>query len=405
MLVFWSIAAVLVLGVLLTLLRPLLWPDARLLDAAMAAKRDIFRQQLEELRQDEAHGLLAPEQCQAARAELQRRMLAELGDAGAPLPWLAPDRRTAVALLLLLPLVAVSIYLWLGTPQAITTAQQAPAHPQMTEHMRSAGDLEPLLDALRKKLQQAPDNGDGWALLARSYVELGRHTEAASAFERAAALLPGDAQLLADYADALAMAHGRVLTGKPETLVEQALKLEPDNVKALMLAATAAFDRQQYEQAIRHWRRLQQALPAEDPMQTEVVSWLEEARGLAGAAVANRDQALAPVSISGSVRLAPGVTLEPGAILFVYARAASGSPMPLAILRAAEPKLPFAYRLAAADAPMPGQALTAGQEVVLVARLSRSGEAKPQSGDLQGMSPPFKVDGRQVDIEIDHRLP
>ena len=404
MLTFWGIAAVLVIVVLLMLLRPLLWPDARLLDAAMAAKRDIFRQQLEELRQDLTHGLLAPAQYQTAEAELERRMLAELGDEGAPLPWLAPDRRTAAALLLLLPLVAISVYLWLGTPQAITAAKQTPLHAPMAEHMRSAGGLEPLLETLRKKLELAPDNGDGWALLARSYVELGRHPEAAKAFERAAALLPGDAQLLADYADALAVAHGRVLTGKPEALVQQALKLEPNNVKALMLAATAVFDRQQYEQAIRYWRRLQQALPAEDPMQAEVAAWLEEARGLAGTPATSGDKPLAPASISGTVRLAPGLALPSGAILFVYARAATGSPMPLAIVRVANPKLPFDYRLDADSAPMAGQRLTAQTEVVVVARLSHSGEAKPQAGDLQGESRPLRADGRKVDIEIDRQL-
>lgn len=404
MLTFWGIAAVLVIAVLLLLLRPLLWPDARLLDAAMAAKRDIFRQQLEELRQDLTHGLLAPAQYQTAKAELERRMLAELGDEGAPVPWLAPDRRTAAALLLLLPLAAISVYLWLGTPQAITAAKQAPAHAPMAEHMRSAAGLEPLLETLRKKLELAPDNGDGWALLARSYVELGRHTEAASAFERAAALLPDDAQLLADYADALAVAHGRVLTGKPEELVQQALKLEPNNVKALMLAATAVFDRQQYKQAIRYWRRLQQALPAEDPMQIEVAAWLEEARGLAGAPATSGDRSVAPASISGTVRLAPGLAMPPGAILFVYARAATGPPMPLAIVRAANPELPFDYRLDADRAPMPGQRLTAQTEVVVVARLSRSGEAKPQAGDLQGESRPLRADGRKVDIEIDRRV-
>lgn len=435
MLAFWGVAAVLILGVLLALLRPLLWPDARLLDAAMAARRDIFRQQLEELRQDLAHGLLAPAQYQTAEAELQRRMLAELGDEGAPLPWLAPDRRTAAILLLLLPLAAVSIYLWLGTPQAITPSLQASPHAPMAEHMSSAGGLEPLLDTLRKKLELAPDNGDGWALLARSYVELGRHGEAADAFERAVTLLPGDAQLLADYADALAMVHGRELSGKPEALVAQALQLEPNNVKALMLAATAAFNRQQYAQAIGHWRQLQQALPAADPMQTEVVSWLDEARALQGDAaskpstgktlerkpmedksmepesIASKPDASsasaaesAPVSVSGTVRLAPGLKLPAGATLYVYARAAQGPPMPLAIVRVANPELPFDYRITADTAPMPGQRLTADAEVVVVARLSTSGEAKPQAGDLQGMSQPLKADGRQVDIEIDRQL-
>src|SRR3970040_838258 len=112
-----------------------------------------------------------------------------------------------------------------------------------------------MVERLKQKMEQNPNDGVGWALLARSYMGMGRYADAALVYEKAAKLIPEDAQLLADYADALGVLHGRKLEGKPEVLIQQALKIDPRNVKALMLAGTVAFNRKHYVRAAKYWEK------------------------------------------------------------------------------------------------------------------------------------------------------
>jgi cytochrome c-type biogenesis protein CcmH len=161
-----------------------------------------------------------------------------------------------------LPLVAVVAYQKLGTPTAAT--QSAPGMPSMPSGMPPGHpdptvmnmDLGTLADRLARKLEAHPQNAEGWALLARTYVELKRYPEALPAFEKATRLLPRDPHLLADYADALAMSHGGQFDQKAESLVDQALALDPSHVKALMLRATVDFNRKDYPKAIESWEKI-----------------------------------------------------------------------------------------------------------------------------------------------------
>lgn len=258
MLVFWTIAGVLLVVVLALILPTLLRTKASAAVDASAEKRAIFRQQFEELEQDKLNGVLDISQYELAKSELERRLLNE-GDVEATATVKPrPDRRLAGALLIALPLIAVVLYYQLGSPLSVsmpavapdTTLAQSGAAQSNAEHSAMAGDLEPLLDSLKGKLENNPGDGAGWALLARSYVELKRHAEAVPAYEKAVKVIPDDAQLLADYADALAVVNGHKLAGLPEELVKRALKSDSHNVKALLLAATAAFQRKDYQQAI-----------------------------------------------------------------------------------------------------------------------------------------------------------
>ena len=148
----------------------------------------------------------------------------------------------------------------------------------------SADALEGLVERLKQKMEQNPNDGVGWGLLARSYVGLGRYAEAASIYERAVTLIPDDAQLLADYADTLGVVHGRKLEGKPEVLIQQALKIDPLNVKALMLAGTVAFHRKNFARAAKDWEQARANLPADvDPEMTQqLTAAIEEARSQLG---------------------------------------------------------------------------------------------------------------------------
>ena len=391
MLMFWGITAVLLVGVLALLIPPLLRAKRAGLTDARAEKLAIYRQQFD---------------------ELEHRMLEEAGDAvmTAGSQQFVKDRRLAVVLLLVLPLAAVLLYLKLGNPLAMTHPATPPIEQTMAgDNSNMAGEIEPLLEALRKNLENNPGDGAGWALLARSYMELRRPDEGVSAYEKAVKVLPDDPQLLADYADALAVVNGRKLAGKPEELINRALKLNPHHIKALMLAATAAFDRKAYTEAIGYLERLQRDLPAGSGMAPEVAASLDEARALSGQKGSSPPvQKAAPsAGIVGTVRIAPALAgkLDPSATLFVFARATQGPPMPLAIVRATVRDLPYHYRLDDSAALMPGHKLSEAREVVLVARISKSGDAKPQAGDLQGMTAAVQPDGRSLDIEINQVLP
>lgn len=412
MLMFWGIAAVLLIGVLALLIPPLLRAKRAGLTDARAEKLAIYRQQFDELEQDRGSGVLGAQQYDVAKSELEHRMLEEAGDAvmAAGSQQFVKDRRLAVVLLLMLPLAAVLLYLKLGNPLAMTHPATPPIEQTMAgDNSNMAGEIEPLLEALRKKLENNPGDGAGWALLARSYMELRRPDEAVSAYEKAVKVLPDDPQLLADYADALAVVNGRKLAGKPEELINRALKLDPHHIKALRLAATAAFDRKAYTEAIGYWERLQRDLPAGSEMAPEVAASLDEARALSGQKGSSPPvQKAAPsAGIVGIVRIAPALAgkLDPSATLFVFARATQGPPMPLAIVRATVRDLPYHYRLDDSAALMPGHKLSEAKEVVLVARISKSGDAKPQAGDLQGTTAAVQPDGRSLDIEINQVLP
>jgi cytochrome c-type biogenesis protein CcmH len=384
---------------------------------AGSEKREIFRQQFDEIEQDKINGMLDAAQYDIAKNELERRVLDEIVVMGNSTSGSLPDRRLVVILLVLLPLAALLLYFKIGSPASImipattpmATLDAATANTS-AEHNNSAGDIEPLLNALKSKLEKNPDDGTGWALLARSYVELRRHEDAVSAYEKAIKSIPNDPQLLTDYADALAVVNGHKLTGLPEELVHQALKLDPHHIKALLLAATAAFNRKDYKQAINYWEQLQQDLPANSDILPDVKAALSEAYALSGKkAPLISQQKMLPTAtgISGIVRIAPALAnkIDPSATVFVFARATQGPPMPLAIVRATAKDLPYTYLLDDRSALMPANKLSQASEVIIVARISKSGDAKPQAGDLQGLSATVKPDGGIVDIEINQVVP
>ena len=417
MLVFWIIAIVLLLAVLALMLPVLLRPNAAVSTDANAEKRAIFRQQFAELEQDKATGVLDTTQYDLAKSELERRFLEEAGDTESVATVGSPDRRLAAILAVVLPLAAGLLYYKLGSPDSISipavapdmTSQAMPGHSALNNSTMMA-DLEPLLASLKQKLEKNPGDGAGWALLGRSYVELRQHANAIPAYEKAVNIIKDDPQLLADYADALAVVNGHKLAGKPEALVQQALRIDPNHIKALMLAATAEYDRKDYKQAILYWERLQQNLPADSDLLPEIKVWLSETRALSGEKETSPPVA-AKVSgnsgVGGTVSVSPKLIskLDPSATVFIFARAKAGPPMPLAIVRTTVSNLPYTYHLDDSTSIMPSHKLSQASEVVLVARVSKTGDAKQQPGDLQGLSAVVKPDGRTVDIEINQELP
>jgi cytochrome c-type biogenesis protein CcmH len=300
-----------------------------------------------------------------------------------------------------------------GDPQSAATPRDSPANaPSQAPHELTAAQIEDMVDKLAIRLQSNPDDANGWAMLARSRVALGQHDKAVEAFARAERLRPRDADLLADYADALAMAHGRNLEGEPATLLQRALEVDPHHAKALALAGTAAFDRKDYKAAVASWETLARTEPPDGPFAGQVRDGIAEARRLAGmppasASAAGPGLATATVSagasLSGTVTLAPALAgkVSPEDVLFVFARAVDGPRMPVAIVRKRVKDLPLEFTLDDSMAMSPAANLSSARRVIVGARVSRSGNAVPQPGDLQGSTPAVQVGATGLSLQID----
>ncbi len=304
--------------------------------------------------------------------------------------------------------VATVGYAWTGSPKAAwQSAPLATATP--ADQTPDAQRFEAMVSRLAERLRAAPDDAQGWAMLARSLTVLGRHQEALSAYEKARALRGDDLTLLVDHADALAVARGGRIGGEPMALLQRALQLDPDNLKALSLAGSEAFDRSDYTAAAAYWEHARRVAPAGSPYVAPLESGIAEARSLAGAAPAPlaRSSASAPAAagserISGTVSLATSLRsrVRPEDTVFVYARAVQGSRRPVAIVRRQAGDLPFDFTLDDADAMSPTQRLSSLPQVTVLARISRSGHAAPEVGDLVGEVSPVAPGSRGLKLEI-----
>ncbi len=396
----FSVAAFALLAMVMAVVLPtLLRPQAQQNTSTQAERRAVFRGQFDDLEQDKNTGLLSEVQYQTAKTELERRMLDEIGHTvDAVQRGVRPDMKMACLLAVLVPLMAFGIYSQVGSPQVLH-------HPNLLlaeQEAPSQAQVEALLAAIKAKLADNPSDAEGWALLGRANARLGRLDEAIAAFEQASKLTPNDPDLLADYADVMAIANGYQLAGKPEALLAKALKINPNHEKSLKLAGAAAFERKDYAQVAELWGRLKAILPQDSAILPELEAAIKKAQQLA-AEPSNTPQTKAAVSVAGTVRVAAALAgqVDPDATLFVYARAATSTPMPIAIVKVKAQALPYEFKLDDSNAAMPNQALSQVTSVILVARISKTGEAKPQPGDLQGISSLVQLDGKvKADIEI-----
>ena len=406
MIAFVVLGVVLTAGALLFVVPPLLRRGLRTGATRDAVNVAVYRDQLRELEADLRAGTLAADQHEKARREIEARLLADVDKGGAPARSPRHTRAAALALALAVPICALAVYVTVGNPRAILPQTAEGANP----HGLSAQQFEALVSRLAERLKDNPEDAEGWMMLGRSYAALGRFVESSEAYAKAAARMPRDAQLLADYADALAMAQGRTLQGEPEKILLRALTIDPDNVKALLLAGTAAFNRSDGAAAVRHWERVLELLPAESDMIQRVQASIAEARSLSGSP-SGKAQIAKPAQaqggrVSGMVRLAPELAgkVAPGDTVFIFARAAEGPRMPLAILRKRGSDLPAQFTLDDSMAMAPQLKLSAFPNVVIGARVSKSANASPQPGDLQGLSGPVKVGDGKVSVVIDTEL-
>jgi cytochrome c-type biogenesis protein CcmH len=229
----------------------------------------IYRDQLVELERDRTSGQLPEADFELARSEIQRRLIEDAGDADAPMGVASGGRRTLLALLVMLPLAAIALYALFGNPAGLDA---------MARRDFSQADIDRMVTTLAAKLENEPDNFQGWAMLARSYKAMRRTEEAKRAYDKAWPLVQTDAALLSDYADLLAASNGGQLAGRPEELIGMALKVDPDHLQSLWLAGTAAFNRDDFGQAAAHWDHALKLLPPESDDARMLTGIIAEAR-------------------------------------------------------------------------------------------------------------------------------
>ena len=287
---FWIIAGFLIAGALLFIVPPLLGRGRRQVSATRSeVNLSIYRDQLHELDADLAAGTLSKEQYRSARSELEGRVLDDSGTAEVVPPPSSGGRNWAIAAVIAVPILTVALYLMLGKPGGFDSQNQTAVANQSQEVTQE--QIIAMVEGLAQKLKTKPDDVEGWAMLGRSYVQLRRYNDASTAYARAVALLPNNAQLLADYADVLAMNNGRSMQGEPEKIIQQALVADPNNIKALALAGTAAFQRKEYRKAIEEWQKLLKLVPADSQIARQIDANISQLQGLVGQPLAGGMQA------------------------------------------------------------------------------------------------------------------
>lgn len=292
MILFWLICAALIVIALAFILPPLLQRTSTALENSdKDANVAVYRDQVLELEADLQNGSISDEQYAIEREEIERRLLEDVSTATNNSEnkkvLAAGSRGLAYAIALTIPLLAIGLYFRIGSPQAISASTSAPtrtAAPVPGQGM-SQQAIEANVATLARRLEQNPNDANGWRMLGRSYLTMEKYKDATVAFSRASALTPEDADLLADYAFSLGMANGQRLRGQPQELINKALKLDPENPKALELAGTAAFEAKNYKDAIAFWERLLKKSPGDTELTTVLTERINRAKSLDSAEV------------------------------------------------------------------------------------------------------------------------
>lgn len=444
---FWIIAGIFIVTALLFILPTLLRKEVKE-DSGIEndeANIGIYRDQLIELENDFRNDILSQSQYEKSKQELQQRLLQDVPEKDTMTSLTVKKGRniaTSFVLTLAIPLSAVFIYLSIGDTRGLLPQAQLASATQMQSANAAEGpeghpEFSSVLENLIARLNDNPDDIEGWIMLGRTYTIMGQFDEATKTYAKLVELVPDNPQILSDYADVLAMSNQGVLAGEPAELIQQALSIDPEYPKALALAGTVEFEQERFDQAADYWERLLAVIPPDSKLAESVTESIAEAKSLASngqvapvseqattteinnlenQSVADKDEiddsgtttnTAGNASISGTVTLSGSIAAKaaPNDTLFIYARAKTGPKMPLAIHRLKVSDIPATFSLNDDMAMMPTMKISSFPEVVVEARISKSGQAVPTSGDLQGFSQPVKLGDKDISIVIDQQVP
>lgn len=408
---FWCLAILLIAAVLYPLLKPLL--SLKQLQSREISRENtlagIYAERRRQLESQHQRGELDDEQFQIACAELEVSLAEELPEAGEAAISSGGDKSRKILLGVLgigVPLLAVLLYFQLGTPAAIKGPPQAGAVPG------GMPGIEEMIARLEQRLQSQPEDVEGWIMLGRSHAAMNELEKARDAYMQAAKRAPANPELLLSIAEVTAALQGNSLIGEPETFIALALQLDPQSQHGRFLKALLQYQQDDVVGAIAGLRQLlgETSEPREQEVLNAFIAQIE------GRPAAVEEPAPAPPAtvetgepqINVSVRLSEALAakVSPNDTLFIYARITSGPPMPLAIVRASVSELPINVILSDAQAMMPQMKLSMFEQVDVIARISRTGNAQASSGDLQGISTALNPKQNPgVEILIDSIVP
>jgi len=427
MTVFWSLAAVMVMVALLFLLPPLLRNRKGTAISRDDLNTEVIKTQFAELDADLEAGKIDQTQYAAARTDLEQELLYDL-NVDDPAQLDPRSGRWATLLIIpLLPLCAVLLYQQIGSVELIDRLQQARSMQSQPpqQSAQPTASIDEMVEKLAARLQEQPDDVKGWVMLARSYSILKRHSEAMTAYENVLRLGGENADLLTDYADAMVMANNGGFNDSSGALLTRALELDPDNLKGLWLTGHWKNQSGEYAEALRYWQQAAAQLPpdSEDAaVIAQQISRVQAQLGISGepapaivtpTAAADTGTTAATPGTSGAtlnvhVALAPELAATAAAedTVFIFARATQGPRMPLAIVRKQVKDLPVTVTLDDSQAMMPAMKLSNFEQVAVGARISKTGNAMPQSGDLQGIVTPIGTQtAEEIQITISSQVP
>jgi cytochrome c-type biogenesis protein CcmH len=384
---FLLIASVLILIAFFLILPPL-WRN-QAIQATDLDQRNILiaRHRMAELKENRRSGGLSQAQYEEQLADLEQALSDDLDINSHESPVKSQGKWVVYVLVLGIPLLAGSLYLTLGNSQAISHSAEMAVDPDTLK----LAEINRMVNGLAEKMKANPDDAQGWLMLGRSYKVLEQYPKAVDAFDHAYRLLGDQAEVMLLYADTLAYANDKNLTGKPAELIFKALALEPDNMNALWLGGMAKAQQGDTVTAKKLWKKLEALLPPGSDAQQEIQGLLAKIESEEPQAAAQSETAQ-PANVPGAaidvqVSLAPELQklVSPGDTVFIYAQALSGPKMPLAIVRKQVSDLPLTVSLNDAMAMMPNMKLSNFANVKLLARVSKSGNAMSQPGDLIGV--------------------
>jgi cytochrome c-type biogenesis protein CcmH len=377
-----------------------------------SANAKVYRDQILDLDREHDSGHISDEEWQQSRDELSMRLLEDTSAADDPVAKTEkPAVWTAVVLAVALPISAMGFYMWVGEPEALNP--MALKSPDQVDQK----DLAKLAETLADKLQSQPENLQGWVMLGRTYRTLENFDASIKAYD-AALKLSADDDLQLERIEVIAMQRQGNFDGEPWRVIRDILQKDPQHYGALLTAGSASYAERKYADALKYWEQARKPLEANHPDLPgleNAIATVRETMGLPAKAASTGSStssgsaaASSALNVSGQISLSAALKAKasPNDAVFVYATPANGDRMPLAIMKTTVSQLPLNFTLDDSTAMTPDRKLSAAGEVFIKVRVSKSGNAMPQSGDLTGGSEgPVKVGSKGLKIEIKDQMP
>jgi cytochrome c-type biogenesis protein CcmH len=403
---FWLLIVLMIVLSLVFALRPLLFRNPHQNSKDDRMHISVYRLRLGEIAADEKKRLITSTQADSMRKELKRNFLQVIENQPVNKNVTEEDNSfrerwgTVAIIAAVVPLVAISLYLLIGSPNAINPVKETSLTQSEQQH-----SIIGMVTQLEARLEQEPNDAEGWSMLARSYMMLRNFEKAAIAMQRLYELVGDQADVLARYADTLSMLHGGKLSGKPQELINKTLTLEPDHPIGLWLAGMASAEQGEFQAAIDYWYRLLPQLANNDAELSRVKAMIAQAQRELGQDQADDILVEEKIALGNTITVNVSLAADllektsPTDTLFIFAKAPSGLPMPLAAVKQEVSDLPMTVTLDDSMAMIPTQKISNFSHVLVSARISKSGNAMPQPGDLIAESRSVSV-GQQETIDL-----